>query len=111
MSMVFCRGCGKELHESAPICPHCGFVQSSNAKVKDSIWMAVTAFVLTVLCFLNWLNLPNWDADMETGLWMFSILSLVFASLSLQQNRKLKVLSIISIVIASLTMLILIGRS
>jgi Tfp pilus assembly major pilin PilA len=27
MGMVFCRGCGKELHESAPTCPHCGAVQ------------------------------------------------------------------------------------
>ena len=24
MTMVFCRGCGKEIHESAPACPHCG---------------------------------------------------------------------------------------
>ncbi|MDF7826626.1 zinc ribbon domain-containing protein [Pontiellaceae bacterium B12227] len=24
MSMVFCRGCGKEIHETAPTCPHCG---------------------------------------------------------------------------------------
>jgi hypothetical protein len=29
-SMVFCRGCGKELHESAPICPGCGFVQKQS---------------------------------------------------------------------------------
>jgi hypothetical protein len=28
MSMVFCRGCGKEIHETAPSCPHCGAVQS-----------------------------------------------------------------------------------
>lgn len=27
MSMVFCRGCGKEIHESAPTCPHCGAPQ------------------------------------------------------------------------------------
>ena len=27
MGMVFCRGCGKEIHESAPICPHCGAPQ------------------------------------------------------------------------------------
>jgi uncharacterized membrane protein YvbJ len=25
--MVFCRGCGKEIHESAPTCPHCGAPQ------------------------------------------------------------------------------------
>lgn len=27
MGMVFCRGCGKEIHETAPTCPHCGAVQ------------------------------------------------------------------------------------
>ena len=25
--MVACRGCGKELHKSAPACPHCGAIQ------------------------------------------------------------------------------------
>ena len=25
--MVFCRGCGKEIHSSAPTCPACGAVQ------------------------------------------------------------------------------------
>lgn len=29
MSMIFCRGCGKELHESATTCPHCGALQQS----------------------------------------------------------------------------------
>ncbi|MCW4742500.1 zinc-ribbon domain-containing protein, partial [Escherichia coli] len=23
-SMVYCRGCGKEIHETAKSCPHCG---------------------------------------------------------------------------------------
>lgn len=27
--MVFCHGCGKEIHESAVACPHCGATQSS----------------------------------------------------------------------------------
>lgn len=31
MSMVFCRGCGKEIHESAPACPHCGAPQTALA--------------------------------------------------------------------------------
>lgn len=111
MAMVFCRGCGKELHESAPTCPHCGFVQNTETKTKDSIWMGITAFVLAVLCFLNWINLPDWDADMTVGIWMFSIASLTIGVISLQQKRKLKALSIISVVVASLTILILIGRA
>ena len=31
MSMIFCRGCGKEIHESAPACPHCGAPQTALA--------------------------------------------------------------------------------
>jgi hypothetical protein len=27
MAMVFCRGCGKEIHETAPTCPLCGAPQ------------------------------------------------------------------------------------
>lgn len=28
MAMVFCRGCAKEIHESAPTCPTCGAPQN-----------------------------------------------------------------------------------
>ncbi len=38
MSMVFCRGCGKEIHETALACPNCGAppatAQSSSASSK-----------------------------------------------------------------------------
>ncbi|MDY7536675.1 TM2 domain-containing protein [Undibacterium sp. RTI2.1] len=29
MSMVFCRGCGKEIHVTAVTCPHCGAPQGT----------------------------------------------------------------------------------
>lgn len=49
MSMVFCRGCGKEIHETAVSCPHCGAPQSKassgSGKKQD------TAFLLA--CFLG----------------------------------------------------------
>jgi uncharacterized membrane protein YhaH (DUF805 family) len=41
MTMVFCRGCGKEIHETAPICPHCGApqtVQSEQSGNDSSAW-------------------------------------------------------------------------
>ena len=37
--MVFCRGCGKEIHETAPTCPKCGalqFVKPYNKLIGDS---------------------------------------------------------------------------
>lgn len=36
MSMVFCRGCGKELHESAKACPHCGATQLPIPKITSN---------------------------------------------------------------------------
>ncbi len=29
-NMVFCRGCGKEIHQTANACPNCGFVQNGS---------------------------------------------------------------------------------
>ena len=116
MTMVYCRGCGKEIHETAPTCPQCGFVQFSqtthqgNASVTDSMWMAVTAFVCAVLSFLNWMEIEHWSKDVKIGLWMFSIVSMVLGITTLQQNRKGKVIAGISIVVSALTILILIDK-
>lgn len=33
-SMVFCRGCGKEIHESAVTCPHCGAPQGRSVSTN-----------------------------------------------------------------------------
>ncbi|KAA6096629.1 MULTISPECIES: TM2 domain-containing protein [unclassified Pantoea] len=45
--MVFCRGCGKEIHESAKACPHCGATQSTQAQGnKSRIAAALLAFFL-----------------------------------------------------------------
>ena len=113
MTMVFCRGCGKELHETALTCPHCGFVQLIQNEIsKASLWMPSITGVLATLCLLNWLNLPDWDKDLSNGLWIFSVLTIVFGTLTIQQKRKRKgkIVAIISIAIAIITMLILISR-
>ncbi|MFU2319153.1 TM2 domain-containing protein [Rahnella sp. PCH160] len=46
-SMVFCRGCGKEIHESAKACPQCGATQSTGAQgTKSRVTAALLAFFL-----------------------------------------------------------------
>lgn len=51
MAMVFCRGCGKEIHETAPACPHCGAMQGGSksrtggGKSEKDYWTAI------LLCF------------------------------------------------------------
>jgi hypothetical protein len=41
MAMVFCRACGKEMHDSAPACPHCGAPQvlksSQDGPIPDGV--------------------------------------------------------------------------
>ncbi|MBU3892264.1 TM2 domain-containing protein [Serratia rhizosphaerae] len=43
--MVFCRGCGKEIHETARSCPHCGAPQPIPGE-KNRIAAALLAFFL-----------------------------------------------------------------
>lgn len=46
--MVFCRGCGKEIHETAVSCPHCGCQQTAAAtgNIKSqSVAAVLAAFV------------------------------------------------------------------
>lgn len=58
MSMIFCRGCGKQIHETAPKCPHCGAVQAGAAKVEVAAEPPIPAGVKGWswgAFFLNWI--------------------------------------------------------
>ena len=56
MAMVFCRGCGKEIHESAPTCPHCGAPQGQEAQANslETIPEGVKGWSWGAF-FLNWI--------------------------------------------------------
>jgi hypothetical protein len=82
--MVFCRGCGKEIHNTAPTCPHCGAPQqqaaaklSPDAKLmleienkKKKGWVAA---------LLNWF-LPG-AGYMYCGRWILGIVAFIFVVL------------------------------
>jgi hypothetical protein len=112
MAMVYCRGCGKEIHETAPSCPHCGYVQSHavTSNSSDSIWMVSLISVFALLIFLNWFGIETWDKNIKNGLWMFSITILILGTINIQQKRKGFVLSVISLIIAVVTILILMSK-
>jgi len=46
MAMVFCRGCGKEIHETAPTCPHCGAPQNTGYPGKSKVTAGILALFL-----------------------------------------------------------------
>jgi len=82
--MIYCRSCGKQLHESARFCPQCGysFQTAAEASPTPSIWMAVTALVLSILTLLALLATAS---DMDT-LNALSELESAFGSHELKQK-------------------------
>lgn len=54
MSMVFCRGCGKEIHETAATCPHCGAQQTAPAPAANVAGDEVQAFDWYVAVLRNY---------------------------------------------------------
>jgi len=47
MAMVFCTACGKEIHDTAATCPHCGAEQNSAASgSKSRVAAILLAFFL-----------------------------------------------------------------
>lgn len=59
MSMIFCHGCSKEIHETAVSCPHCGAPQSSassdlgkkNGTARKPVWGKVLIVIFALLAF------------------------------------------------------------
>ncbi len=55
MAMVFCSGCGKQIHDSAPTCPNCGAVQVRGAvQVANPVAVSATdkrVLPAFLLCF------------------------------------------------------------
>lgn len=50
--MVFCQGCGQQIHESAPTCPHCGAPQQAVATVSPVLGGDGVSFGQAVsICF------------------------------------------------------------
>lgn len=87
--MIYCRGCGKQIHESARFCPHCGYAYAPATPPVppapargESIWMAVTALVLSILTLLAMLATAG-DMDTLTAL---SELESAFGSHSLKKK-------------------------
>lgn len=53
-NMVFCRGCGKQIHHSAVACLGCGAVQSNATTMNGSDKRILP--VLLLCFFLGWLG-------------------------------------------------------
>jgi hypothetical protein len=56
MTMVFCRGCAKEIHESASACPSCGATQGVTPEADKSRNTAILILSACGWTFIMWLG-------------------------------------------------------
>lgn len=116
MAMVFCRGCAKQLHETAPACPQCGAPQFAVTPPAQSIggessWMAVTALILGILCLLSLFDDAAWDADTLLGLGLFASIGLVSGIVSISQKKPGNGMAVAGVVMTTFSLLCFIGLS
>jgi uncharacterized paraquat-inducible protein A len=110
--MVYCRGCGKEIHETAPMCPHCGAPQgvrtNDNSKeVSGTIWVSVVAFLLAILVILTFFDDSGWDHDTIVGVFIINIFSTILGVLALNNKYEGRGVAFASIVISSFSYFVL----
>lgn len=108
--MVFCTGCGREIHEAAPVCPQCGkpqwAVEPGHATrpntTADPIWVAIMSLMLGLLCALALFDESEWDKESIVGMMAFSILGITFGITSLNISKRGEKLAIAGIVMSGI---------
>lgn len=133
--MIYCRSCGKQLHESARFCPQCGFSFQPVEASSPSIWMAITALALSILTLLLLLaTLGDMDAlialshlesafgshslkkqiaedaaNSAAGGLVFGLPAGVLGIVSLVQKRGGRGMAIASLIIGGINLLLILG--
>lgn len=115
--MIFCRGCGKEIHETAVSCPHCGAPQNQvilNSQADNSIsahWTSVTSLVSGIVIFILMILADDgqWDKDTVVGCITLSLPSIIFGIISLANKRIGQWMAITGLILGVISMLVAFG--
>ncbi|WP_085678510.1 MULTISPECIES: DUF4190 domain-containing protein [unclassified Pseudomonas] len=114
MAMVFCRGCARQLHDSAHTCPQCGapqFAKSADTQASggQSPWLGITSLILGIICLLSLFDDSEWDRDTVLGLGTFASISLVMGIISISQKKPGNGLAIAGVVMSGVSLICLVG--
>jgi len=114
MSMVFCHGCGKEIHESAPTCPQCGAAQNFSKNIQNQHsyhWSSITSFVTGVVVILMVMTESSgkWDSDTVLGGIVFGAIPIIFGGVSLSHSYAGRWMAITGVVLGILVLLVSLG--
>lgn len=87
---MFCRGCGKEIHETAIQCPNCGARQvlidyNCERYHWSSIVSLISGFLFFLVSFID--SDVEWDKDTAVGMLLFTSVPIVFAIISFNKKE------------------------
>lgn len=113
--MIFCRGCGKQMHHSALSCPHCGAPQQQVTQVreeKSSNW-AIGSFVSAILLILAAMTEPTgtWSSDAVVGGIVLGIVPVGLGAIALSKKQDGQWMAITGLILGVFIVLVAIGSS
>lgn len=90
LSMIFCHGCAKQVHETAHSCPNCGATQARVTNQEAIHWASIASFITSIIAFVMILAEPDgkWDKDTVLGGIFFGIIPIAFGVYSFSQTSK-----------------------
>lgn len=100
--MVFCRGCGKGIHETALSCPQCGAIQGAckiSAEQAGTLWLPVPSFIFGLIVILALFDDSIWDSDAYSGAFVLIFFGIVLGVFGVATQKKGRPLSIAGIVL------------
>lgn len=110
--MIYCRGCGQSIHESAESCPKCGcktnpsLSQSTSSSEKQTRYgLSIASLVLGILCMLTLFDDSDWDLETKVGVIIFAIVGLVLGISSISTRESSKGMAIAGIILCSVSAL------
>jgi heme/copper-type cytochrome/quinol oxidase subunit 4 len=88
--MIFCRGCGKQIHETAQNCPQCGAIQGNVIGKEKIHWASIAALISGIIAFLLILSESDgkWDNDTIAGAMIFGAVPISLALYSFSRTQK-----------------------
>ncbi len=113
--MSFCRECGTSLHDTAPMCPHCGAPQQPSpsstapAAAPGTLWLPVPALVVGVLALLAAIGLEgadDYDLEEYIGTLMFACIAITLGAVGLSRQELGRSMSIAGLVLGILALLL-----
>lgn len=110
--MNYCTGCGQQIHETAPTCPHCGAVQltaKSTTQAEGTLWLPVPALICSLMTILSLADPNEWTRDEVVGLGIFSVIGLVLAGIGLARQERGRAMSIAALVLGVIGLMGIIG--